>query len=196
MLAGLLRGLIAVATSAAALLLLIGALVLIQGQRDETRPAGAAIVLGAEAWTGDGAAMRQARLDHALDLYRSGVVSRIIVTGSASDGAGPSEAAQSRDYLVERGVPQEGLALEEGGVTTLECLRSAVTLARGGGVESVLLVSDPPHMLRSLKMARDMQLTAYGSPTLNSPAMRSFTAQLGYAARESWAYVVYVFARR
>jgi uncharacterized SAM-binding protein YcdF (DUF218 family) len=194
--AGFLRGLAGAMTSAIILLLLVSALVLVQGQRDETRPAGAAIVLSAERWRGDSAAMRQARLDHALDLYRRGTVSRFILTGPSPTGTEPSEAALSRDYLVERGVPQEALRLEERGGTTLECLRNAADQAREDGVGTVLLVSDSVHMLRSLKMARDIGMVAYGSPAYNSPASRSFTAELGYVARETWAYTVYIFAGR
>ncbi|HWQ11819.1 MAG TPA: YdcF family protein [Roseiflexaceae bacterium] len=188
-LAGLLRGLAAAALSAAGLLLLVGALVLVQGQRDETRPVGAAVVLAAELWPGDQAGMRQARLDHVLDLYRRGVVSRIILTGARS------EVSAGISYLVERGVSPEAL-LEEPGVSTLACLRSAAARARSIGAGSVLLVSDPAHMLRALKMARDLGLAAYGSPTFTSPATRSFTAELAYVARETWAYVVYIFAQR
>ena len=36
------------------------------------------------------------------------------------------------------------------------------------GAEKVILVSDPFHMLRSIKMARDLGLIAYGSPTRSS----------------------------
>jgi uncharacterized SAM-binding protein YcdF (DUF218 family) len=124
------------------------------------------------------------------------VVSRIILTGAAPDGVATSEAAAGQTYLVERGVPPETLLLEEQGTSTLESLRSAAAQARAGGVASALLVSDPAHMLRALKIARDLDLTAYGSPTFTSPATRSFTGELAYVAREAWAYVVYIFTRR
>ncbi|MEN9938760.1 MAG: hypothetical protein RLZZ387_5339 [Chloroflexota bacterium] len=195
-LSGFLRGLAAAAASAGALLLLVCVLVLVQSQRDETRPAGAAVVLVAEQWRGDQAAMRQARLDHALDLYRDGSVTRIILTGAAAEGAELSEAAAGQAYLVERGVAPDSLLLEERGASTLESLRDAAARARAGGFGSVLLVSDPVHMLRALKMARDTGLTAYGSPAFNSPATRSFAAELGYVAREAWAYVAYLIAGR
>jgi uncharacterized SAM-binding protein YcdF (DUF218 family) len=75
-------------------------------------------------------------------------------------------------------------------------LRNAAALARAAGVGSVLLISDPVHMLRSLKMARDIGMVAYASPAYNSPATRSFTAELGYVAGETWAYAIYIFAQR
>ncbi|MFO7171216.1 MAG: YdcF family protein [Chloroflexota bacterium] len=193
--AGFLRGLARTVACVAGLLLLVSVLVLVQSQRDETRPAGAAIVLASERWSGD-PAMRQARLDHALDLYRQGVISRLILTGARSGGAQQSEAELARAYLVERGVPVEVLQLEERGRTTFESLRNTAEHVRAAGVGSVLLVSDPVHMLRSLKMARDLGMVAYGSPAYNSPATRRFSTELGYVASEAWAYTTYLFFRR
>jgi uncharacterized SAM-binding protein YcdF (DUF218 family) len=187
---GALRGLLAVALSVVSFLLLLAALVLVQAQRDETRPAGAAVVLSVEGWSGDPLPMRQARLEHALDLYQRGVVSRLILTAAGDEGAA------SRAYLVERGVPESVLLIEDDGGTTLDCLRGAAALARESGVGTVLLVSDPVHMLRSLKIARDTGLVAYGSPAFNSPTSRSFTTSLGYVARESLAYLGYIFTGR
>lgn len=196
LLRGALRGVGVIAANIGALLLLVAVLVLVQAQRDETRPAGAAVVLGAEGWGGEPAALRQARLDHALDLYQRGVVSRIILTGGAAPGADTSEAAAGRDYLTERGVPASVLLLEDQGRTTRVSLREAADRARESGIGSVLLVSDPMHMLRSLKIARDAGLSAYASPAFNSPTTRRFTTALGYVARETWAYTVYIFAGR
>lgn len=183
---GALRGLLGITLSVGGLLVLVGALVMVQAQRDETRPAGAAVVLGVESWSDAPQAMRQVRLDHALDLYQRGVVARLILTG----GGG---AAESKAYLVERGVPESALLLEDQGDTTLECLRGASELARQSGIGTVLLVSDPSHMLRSLKIARDAGLTAYGSPAFNSPTSRSFTSALGAVGREAWSYLGYIF---
>ena len=196
LLLGALRATGAVAANIGALLLLVAALVLVQAHRDETRPAGAAVVLGAEGWGGEPAAMRQARLDHALDLYQRSVVSRIILTGGPAPGSDASEAAASKDYLTERGVPPSVLLLEDQGRTTRASLHEAAARAREAGIGSVLLVSDPMHMLRALKIARDAGLSAYASPAFNSPTTRRFTTALGYVARETWAYTVYIFAGR
>jgi uncharacterized SAM-binding protein YcdF (DUF218 family) len=190
-----LRGVVAVAASVGGLLLLVAVLVLLQAQRDETRPAGAAVVLAADGW-GAEAAPRQARLDHVLDLYQRGVVSRIILTGGPTSAASEGDAAAGRAYLVERGVPESVLLLEDQGVTTRENLRAAAERARASGIGTVLLIGDPPHMLRSLKIARDAGLVAYASPAFNSPTSRSFTIALAAVARESWSYTTYIFAGR
>jgi uncharacterized SAM-binding protein YcdF (DUF218 family) len=192
---GALRGAGYVVAAFGALLLLVAVLVLLQAQRDETRPAGAAVVLGANGYGGDGAALRQARLEHALDLYQRGVVSRIILTGEPPGAEEGGDIAAGRAFLANRGVP-ESVLLEGQGITTRENLQAAAERAREGGIGTVLVISDPPHMLRSLKIARDAGLSAYASPAFNSPTSRSFTTALLFVAREAWAYTVYIFAGR
>ncbi|HEU4326074.1 MAG TPA: YdcF family protein [Roseiflexaceae bacterium] len=179
-----------------ALIAVLCALIVVQGQRDEAQPASAALVLGAAQWNGDPSPVLRARLDHALDLYRSGMVERIILTGGVGPGDALSEAEAGRDYLVAQGVPSDTLLLETSGQTTWQSLRNADALAGANGLASVLLVSDPFHMLRALKMAHDLGLNARGSPTRTSPISRNRLEETGYVLRESWAYLVYVFARQ
>lgn len=189
----LLRGLALASASALALLLVICALVLVQGRRDETREAGAAIVLGAAQWNGDPSPVLQTRLNHALELYRRGTVRQLILTGGVGQGDTISEAAAGRDYLLERGVSPDDLLLEEQGQTTWDSLRSAAEIARANGIESVLLVSDSYHMLRSLKMAYDLGLDAYPSPTRASRDAPLSLLLATHVLREAGAYLMYVF---
>jgi uncharacterized SAM-binding protein YcdF (DUF218 family) len=193
---GFLRSLISIAVSVAALGALVCGLIVLQGQRDEARQSGAAIVLGAAQWNGDPSPVLRARLDHALDLYRRGLVSRIILTGGVGRGDRLSEAAAGKQYLIEQRLPAEALLLDERSTTTRENLQNAAALARANGINSVLLVSDPFHMLRSLKMARDLGLAAYGSPTRTSPISVNWAEEARYIVRESWAYLVYLVARQ
>jgi hypothetical protein len=50
-------------------------------------------------------------------------------------------------------------------------------------------------MLRSIKMARDLGLIAYGSPTRSSPIATGSAEETRSVLREAWAYMVYLFAR-
>src|SRR6266508_3450757 len=187
LLAGFLRGLIAVAVALLVLLGLVCALIVAQGRRDEARQVGAGQV---------GAALvLRARLDHALELYRRGQVRQIILTGGVGSGDTTSEAAAGKQYLIDRGMTADALLLEEQGTTTWESLRNAVPLAHTNRIGAVLLVSDPFHMLRSIKMARDLGLIAYGSPTRSSPIAAGSAEETRYVLREAWAYMVYLFAR-
>src|SRR4051812_7855224 len=125
MLLGFLRGLILVAGCFAALTVVVCGLIVAQGQRDEARKASAAIVLGAAQWNGDPSPVLRARLDHALDLYRRGAVSRIILTGGVGPGDALSEAAAGKQYLIEQRLPAEALLLDERSTTTWENLENA-----------------------------------------------------------------------
>jgi len=184
------------AISVAVLAGLVCGLILIQGRRDEARQSGAAVVLGTAQWNAGPSPMLRARLDHALDLYRRGIVGKIILTGGVAAGATLSEAAAGKQYLIEHRLPPEALLLDEQGTTTWENLQNAAALARANGISSVLLVSDPFHMLRALKMAHDLRLVAYASPTRTSPITGSGVEEARYVVREAGAYLVYLFARR
>ena len=200
LLAGFLRRLIVIAVALLVLLGLVCALIVAQGRRDEAQQVGAgqvgaALVLGAAQWNGDPSPVLRARLDHALELYRRGQVRQIILTGGVGSGDTTSEAAAGKQYLIDRGMTAEALLLEDQGTTTWESLRNAVPLARTNRIGAVLLVSDPFHMLRSIKMARDLGLIAYGSPTRSSPISAGSAEETRYILREAWAYMVYLFAR-
>ena len=200
LLAGFMRGLIIIAVAVLALLGLVCGLIVAQGRRDEAQQVGsgqvgAALVLGAAQWNGNPSPVLRARLDHALDLYRRGQVRQIILTGGVGSGDTTSEAAASKQYLIGQGMTADALLLEDQGTTTWESLHNAVPLARTNRIGAVLLVSDPFHMLRSIKMARDLGLIAYGSPTRSSPIAAGSAEEARYILREAWAYLVYLFAR-
>ncbi len=200
LLIGFLRGLIAIAVTLLVLLGLVCVLIVIQGRRDEAQQVGAgqvgaALVLGAAQWNGDPSPVLRARLDHALELYRRGQVRQIILTGGVGAGDTTSEAAAGKQYLIDRGMTADALLLEEQGTNTWESLHNAVPLARANRIGAVLLVSDPFHMLRSIKMARDLGLIAYGSPTRSSPIATGSAEEMRSVLREAWAYMLYLFAR-
>ena len=83
----------------------------VQSHIDETRKADAAIVLGAAMWAGTPSPVLRARLDHALELYRSQTVTYIIVTGGVGYGDNMSEAEGGANYLIEQGVDPANILL-------------------------------------------------------------------------------------
>jgi len=198
---GFARGLVRAAVSVVALMALICVLIVLEGQRDDLQNlgvgrAGAAIVLGAAQSGGDPSPVLHARLDHALDLYRRGQVRLIVLTGGAGRGNTASDAAAGKQYLLGRGLPAEALLTEEHSTSTWENLRDSAPLIQSNQIGAVVLVSDPFHMLRSLKMARDLGLIAYGSPTRTSPVSANRWLEARYIIREAWAYLVYLFFRQ
>ncbi len=140
-----------------------------QGERDERRPAGAVVVLGAAQYDGHPSPVFAARLDHAVALFLTGDYRYLVVTGGAADRDQTTEAAVAREYALERGVPDERILVEDRGRTTLESLESVATILRGRDLWDAVFVSDRTHMLRVLRMAEDLGIVAWGSPTPSSP---------------------------
>ncbi len=168
-------------------------LVKVQSGVDETQPADAAIVLGAAVWAGSPSPVLTARLAHALDLFLKKQVNYIIVTGGTGTGDNLSEADAGARFLIENGVPAANILLEREGRSTLQSLQGAAQLAAPLRLKRVLLVSDPFHMLRSLKMAHDLGFDAFASPTQTSPISTRPIEEWVYMVREAIAYTSYVF---
>ena len=54
-----------------------------------------------------------------------------------------------------------------------------------------MFVSDRTHMLRVVRMARDLGIDAYGSPTTTSPSDATWSARLDAVGHELGALVLY-----
>jgi uncharacterized SAM-binding protein YcdF (DUF218 family) len=163
----------------AAWLIALGA-VIAWGSRDRARPSDAIVVLGAAQYWGRPSPVLRARLDHAVGLWRRRMAPRVVLTGGVGVGDTTSEAAVSRKYVIGQGIPDTAILLETTGRTTQESLRSVAALLRSRNEESVILVSDPFHMLRLDILARRFGLVPYTSPTRTSP----ISANTG----ETWRY--------
>jgi uncharacterized SAM-binding protein YcdF (DUF218 family) len=140
-----------------------------QGDLDETRPADAIVVLGAAQFNGQPSTTFEARLQHAVDLWKSGIAPYLVVTGGKLPADRTTEAATARAWALAHGVPKEAILGEYRGRSTLESLEGVERILAGHGLHSAVFVSDETHMLRVLRMASDLGITAWGSPTRSSP---------------------------
>jgi uncharacterized SAM-binding protein YcdF (DUF218 family) len=168
--------------------------VVVVGARDEAAPATAIVVLGAAQYEGHPSPVLRARLDHALELYRRLLAPAIIVTGGIGAGDTTSEAQVSRRYLVERGVPDSAVVMETHGLTTSQSIHAVAAIVSAMPGRTVILVSDPFHMLRLSILARALGLTPLTSPTRTSPISNRASARWKYVFAESLkapaAYVI------
>ena len=144
-----------------------------EGSRDGARPADAIVVLGAAQWNGVPSPLFQRRLDHAIELYHGGIAPYLIVTGGKLPGDRTTEAEAARAYAVSRDVPAEAILVEDQSQDTLEQLHTVAQMLRDHGLRSAVLVSNRTHMLRSLRIARDQGIEAYGSPTTKTSVAES-----------------------
>lgn len=162
---------------ALALVLLAGALyyavTLLQvwrtGLADERAEVDAVVVLGAAQYDGRPSPQLAARLDHVVELYQAGRAPLIVTTGGKRAGDRFTEAEASAAYLQDRGVPADIILEETTGHSTWQSLSGVAAILRERGMDTVLLVSDPYHMLRSRLIAEEAGLRAFVSATRTSP---------------------------
>ena len=163
-----------------------------QGQLDERgHHVDAVVVLGAAQYDGVPSPVFRARLDHAIALYRAGGVRWFVVTGGKQPGDRFTEAATARRYAIAAGVPASAILGETTGRDTLESMRNVTAIFAAHGLHRALFVSDPPHLLRVLRMAADLGIIGYGSPATDSPVAREPTAYLDEMLHEMGALALY-----
>jgi uncharacterized SAM-binding protein YcdF (DUF218 family) len=138
------------------------------GRVDDRTPADAIVVLGAAQYDGRPSPQLRARLDHALALWEADVAPIVLVTGGKQPDDRFTEAEASRRYLVELGVPDDAIMMEDVGRTTYESLESAAAILFAADADDVVLVSDPFHMKRSQLIASGLGLDARLSATPSS----------------------------
>ena len=163
-------------------------------EKDETRPADAAIVLGASVYDNSPSPVFCERINHAVDLYNDGYVETIIMTGGVGEENIRSKADIAREYTEQQGIPAESIYIEENSKITDENLRNAKAIMNEHDLDTALIVSDPLHMKRAMLYAHDHEMKAYSSPTPTS-LYRSWKTKLPFLAREVFYYSVYRLVR-
>jgi uncharacterized SAM-binding protein YcdF (DUF218 family) len=162
-----------------------------QGQRDEAQPADAIVVMGAAQYDGRPSPIFAARLDHAIELYKSGLAKWLVVTGGTAEGDRTTEAAAARKYAIAKGVPANFILSEDQSRDTLDSIHGVAAVLREHGLSNAIFVSDRPHMLRVLRMAADAGITGWGSPTQTSPIEADPSGRLDATVHELGALARY-----
>ena len=182
----------------ASAIILIGLMVAIyvQARTDQARPVDAIVVLGTAQYNGRPGPVLQARLDHALDLYRAGHAPVIVVTGGRAPGDQFTEAEAGEMDLLEQGVSPGAIVLANEGRDTWESLVVVADALEPRGDHRVLLVSDGFHLFRSKLMARDLGFDPYGSAAVASPIVVGGSGELSFAFREAFGIIVHVLTGR
>ncbi|HNB51681.1 MAG TPA: YdcF family protein [Anaerolineales bacterium] len=156
--------------------------------------ADAAIVLGAGVINDQPSPVLRERINHALNLYRAGVVDYLIFTGGIGQGDRMTESEVARQYALEQGIPADRIMIETASHITYENLLEARKIILAQGFDRVLIVSDPLHMRRAMTMADDLDLNAFPSPTPTS-AYVSWQRKAKFLAREVFFYAGYLIQR-
>lgn len=176
----------------AAALLVLGfmAAIYVEARNDEARQVDAIVVMGAAQYNGRPSEVLSARLDHALTLYNEGYAPTIIVTGGNMPGDVYTEAEVSEQYLIDRGVPQDAILMENEGRNTWDSMQGVDAVTTGRDIESVLIVSDGFHLFRSERMANAVGFESYSSAAPNSPIHPWSANEFSYVIRETGAVIL------
>ena len=166
-----------------------------QSRVDQARRVDAIVVLGCSVWPGGiPSPALAARTEHAIALYREGYAAHLILTGGLGDYA-PAEAEVMRRLAEAAGVPDSALVLDEDSNSTEENLEHAKQLMDRFGWRSALVVSDPFHLFRAGKIARNLGIEVYTSPASDSPTYTIPHLRVWYTTRETLAVIWYYATR-
>ena len=119
----------------------------------------------------------------AADLYRQGLVRRIVLSGGPPKRPTgfATEAAAMGALLAQAGVPAAALVLEHGATNTLENVRFALPWLDGAG--TVILMTKPVHMRRAAMTARRR---LPGARLLCVPAAMRDCTRGNWSTRPEW----------
>ena len=151
------------------------------------RTADAIVVLGAAQYDGRPSPQLQARLDHALLLWKREAAAFIVVTGGKQANDRFTEAQAGREYLIANGVPAPAILVEPNGASTFASL-AAVRRDLAPAIGHVVLVSDPYHVLRARLVADELGFVVDVSATRSG--VTQGTAALRRNVREALGIMV------
>ena len=154
----------------------------VASRSDGRSAAQAILVLGAAQYNGRPSPVLRARLDHALDLYESGLAPLLIVTGGSRAGDTSTEASASAQYLIGKGVPDRAIRREVQGRDTYESLRASKRFLVAEGISRVLVVTDGYHAARVRATAKEVGLRASASPVPGPAPLDRLLAEAGALA--------------
>ena len=153
------------------------------------------LVMGAAQFDGRPSEALQSRLQKRLKVYKAGFAPRIYTVGSGAPGDRTTEAAASRAWLIENGVKRSNISSIAKGRDTLESTQAYAEAMKKAKLSSVVIVTDPYHCYRSMKMAKDLGLIPSCAPVETGPASVA-NSGYKYLARESGAYLAYITVGR
>lgn len=143
------------------------------------------IILGMAMWGDKPSPGLQERLDYGLELYREGKFPRFIVSGGLDRADYKyTEAEGMKNYLVEQGVPENAIIMEDKSTSTYENLRFSQKLMKSKDLNTAVIITHTFHGQRALEIARELN---YNRPELGLTDSQVMS-MLKYKTREILAY--------
>jgi len=161
--------------------------------QQQVNRADAIVVFGAAQYYGKPSPVYRARLDHAFDLYRSGIASVVITTGGSGADAKFSEGEVGHDYLMRRGIPAQSLIAETQVSDTAESAERIAVIMRTNRMHTCTAVSDEYHVFRIRKLLEHEGMKVYVAPRSDSRPHSAWQRAVA-VIREAISYIAWRFS--
>lgn len=116
------------------------------------------LVLGAGIWGDKPSPMLEDRLNEAISLYKNGISSKIIMSGDHGK-TDYDEVNTMKNYAIQQGIPSEDIFMDHAGFSSYESMYRAKEIF---GANKIVIVTQNYHLYRSLYIARQLGIDAYG----------------------------------
>lgn len=163
-------------------------------QKDFTQKSDVVIVLGAGISQDEPSNVFRERINHAIILYRKGIVKKIIFTGGRAKNKRYSESEIAKKYAIKNNINPNDILTEEKSTITDENLKYAKVIMDSQQYKTALIVSDPLHMKRAMILVKDNHINGFSSPTKTS-MIRSNKEKIKFLFRENLFYSAYLVRR-
>ena len=138
-------------------------LIVWDGLSDYIEQSDVAVVLGTRILpNGNPSPRLQARLDKAVELYNDGVFPLLIVSGGIGK-EGFNEATVMKEYLVNQGIPDKVILVDDLGIDTYSTAQNTKTITDQHNLSSVLVISQFFHISRAEYSLKQFGLTSVHS---------------------------------
>lgn len=122
------------------------------------------IILGMSMWGDEPSPGLKERLDYGLKLYKEGKFPHIIVSGGLDKpDLKYTEGQGMRNYLIEQGVPESAIYMENEATSTYENLLFSKKIMIREGLSSAVIITHTYHGSRALEIADEL---GYDNPEL------------------------------
>jgi len=150
-------------------------------EKDSLTNSEAVIILGAKVYEEKLSIMLQDRVDTAIEIYNKGKVKKILISGDhGQDNYDEVNAVKS--YLLLKEIPEEDIFTDHAGFDTYDSMYRAKYIF---GIKSAIISTQNFHLPRSIYIARELGIEAYGFPS----DKRVYAKEIANRLRESLAIV-------
>lgn len=125
---------------------------------DDLNKSDAILVLGAGVWGDSPSPMLADRLDAAIEVYNTGIVNKIIMSGDHGRDD-YDEVNIMKKHAIEKGVKSEDIFMDHAGFSTYDSIYRAKNIFK---VDNLIIVTQNYHLYRSLYIASSLKINAVG----------------------------------